>query len=45
MKLGYQNVGLWMILKSTPDDHNKAAWHYAQFVTLKTLGLKKSHAA
>ncbi|SUB02316.1 Bacterial extracellular solute-binding protein [Pannonibacter phragmitetus] len=45
MKLGYQDVGSWTILKSTPDDRAKAAWLYAQFVTSKTVDLKKSHTA
>jgi glycerol transport system substrate-binding protein len=43
MKLGYQDVGSWTILKSTPDDRAKAAWLYAQFVTSKTVDVKKSH--
>ena len=42
MKLGYQDVGSWTILKSTPDDRAKAAWLYAQFVVSKTLDAKKS---
>ena len=45
MKLGYQDVGSWTILKSTPDDRAKAAWLYAQFVVSKTVDLKKSHEA
>ncbi|MBX9454108.1 MAG: ABC transporter substrate-binding protein [Neoaquamicrobium sediminum] len=43
MKLGYQDVGSWTILKSTPDDRAKAAWLYAQFVVSKTVDVKKSH--
>ena len=43
MKLGYQDVGSWTLLKSTPDDRAKAAWLYAQFVTSKTVDVKKSH--
>lgn len=43
MKLGYQDVGSWTLLKSTPVDRRKAAWLYAQFVTSKTVSLKKSH--
>ena len=43
MKLGYQDVGSWTLLKSTPIDRAKAAWLYAQFVTSKTVSLKKSH--
>ncbi|MBM9595673.1 ABC transporter substrate-binding protein [Roseitranquillus sediminis] len=43
MKVGYQDVGSWTILKSTPEDRAKAAWLYAQFVTSKTVDTKKSH--
>jgi glycerol transport system substrate-binding protein len=42
-KVGYQDVGSWTILKSTPADRAKAAWLYAQFVTSKTVDVKKSH--
>ena len=42
-KVGYQDVGSWTILKSTPTDRAKAAWLYAQFVTSKTVDTKKSH--
>ena len=42
-KVGYQDVGSWTILKSTPPDRAKAAWLYAQFVTSKTVDTKKSH--
>ena len=42
-KVGYQDVGSWTILKSTPEDRAKAAWLYAQFVTSKTVDTKKSH--
>jgi len=42
-KLGYQDVGSWTILKSTPMDNAKAAWLYAQFVVSKTVDVKKSH--
>ncbi|MER0237990.1 ABC transporter substrate-binding protein [Fulvimarina sp. MAC8] len=42
MKIGYQDVGSWTILNSTPDDRAKAAWLYAQFVTSKTVDVKKS---
>ncbi len=41
-KVGYQDVGSWTILKSTPLDRAKAAWLYAQFVTSKTVDVKKS---
>ena len=43
MKLGYQDAGSWTLMKSTPDDRAKAAWLYAQFVTSKTVDVKKSH--
>jgi glycerol transport system substrate-binding protein len=42
-KVGYQDVGSWTILKSTPLDRAKAAWLYAQFVVSKTVDVKKSH--
>jgi glycerol transport system substrate-binding protein len=42
-KVGYQDVGSWTILKSTPMDRAKAAWLYAQFVVSKTVDVKKSH--
>jgi glycerol transport system substrate-binding protein len=43
MKVGYQDVGSWTILKSTPVERAKAAWLYAQFVSSKTVDVKKSH--
>jgi glycerol transport system substrate-binding protein len=43
MKLGYQDAGSWLLLKSTPPDRRKAAWLYAQFVVSKTVDTKKSH--
>ena len=43
MKVGYQDVGSWTLMKSTPVDRAQAAWLYAQFVTSKTVDLKKSH--
>ena len=43
MKLGYQDVGSWTLFKSTPTDRAQAAWLYAQFVTSKTVDVKKSH--
>jgi glycerol transport system substrate-binding protein len=43
MKVGYQDVGSWTFLNSTPEDRAKAAWLYAQFVTSKTVDTKKSH--
>jgi glycerol transport system substrate-binding protein len=42
-KIGYQDVGSWTILKSTPTDRAKAAWLYAQFTVSKTVSLKKAH--
>jgi glycerol transport system substrate-binding protein len=41
-KVGYQDVGSWTFLKSTPEDRAQAAWLYAQFVTSKTVDVKKS---
>ncbi|MFN3576424.1 MAG: carbohydrate ABC transporter substrate-binding protein, partial [Tabrizicola sp.] len=41
-KIGYQDAGSWTLLKSTPVDRAQAAWLYAQFVTSKTVDLKKS---
>jgi glycerol transport system substrate-binding protein len=43
MKLGYQDAGSWMLMKSTPVDRRKAAWLYAQFTVSKSVSLKKSH--
>lgn len=42
-KVGYQDVGSWTILKSTPLDRAKAAWLYSQFTVSKTVSLKKAH--
>jgi len=42
-KIGYQDAGSWTLMKSTPTKRAKAAWLYAQFVTSKTVDLKKSH--
>jgi glycerol transport system substrate-binding protein len=41
-KIGYQDVGSWTLMKSTPVDRAQAAWLYGQFVTSKTVDLKKS---
>ena len=41
-KLGYQDTGSWTLFKSTPLENRKAAWLYAQFVTSKTVDVKKS---
>jgi glycerol transport system substrate-binding protein len=42
MQNGYQDVGAWTFLKSTPPDRLNAAWLYAQFVTAKSVSLRKS---
>ena len=42
-KIGYQDAGSWTLMESTPVDRAKAAWLYAQFVTSKTVDVKKSH--
>jgi glycerol transport system substrate-binding protein len=42
MQNGYQDVGSWTFFKSTPPDRLAAAWLYAQFVTSKTVSLRKS---
>jgi glycerol transport system substrate-binding protein len=42
MKVGYQDAGSWTLMQSTPVDRAQAAWLYAQFVTSKTVDLKKS---
>jgi len=42
MQNGYQDVGAWTFLKSTPAPQLAAAWLYAQFVTSKTVSLRKS---
>jgi glycerol transport system substrate-binding protein len=39
---GYQDAGSWTLFNSTPVDRRKAAWLYAQFVTSKTVDVKKS---
>jgi glycerol transport system substrate-binding protein len=41
-KVGYQDVGSWTFLKSTPSDRAIPAWLYAQFVVSKTVDVKKS---
>ena len=43
MKLGYQDVGSWTLMKSTPVDRRKAAWLYAQFCVAKTTSLEEDH--
>ncbi|MGV8892494.1 MAG: ABC transporter substrate-binding protein [Burkholderiaceae bacterium] len=42
MQNGYQDVGSWTYMKSTPPNQMRAAWLYGQFVTSKTVSLKKS---
>ena len=42
MKLGYQDVGLWTLLKYAPREKVKVGWLYGQFCTSKTITLKKS---
>ena len=42
MKLGYQDVGCWTMLKYAPMEKIKAGWLYAQFCTSKTVSLKKA---
>lgn len=42
MQNGYQDVGAWTFLKSTPELQMAAAWLYGQFVTSKTVSLRKS---
>lgn len=42
MKVGYQDVGSWTLMKGTPLDNMKAAWLYGQFVTSKSVSLKKT---
>lgn len=42
MKSGYQDVGAWTLLKSTPLRQRQAAWLYAQFVTAKSVTLRKT---
>jgi glycerol transport system substrate-binding protein len=42
MKLGYQDVGCWTMLKYAPLERVKAGWLYAQFSVSKTVTLKKA---
>jgi glycerol transport system substrate-binding protein len=44
-KIGYQDAGSWTLMKSTPVDRAQAAWLYAQFVTSKTVDVKKPMSA
>ena len=43
MKAGYRDEGSWTLLKNVPVKRTQAAWLYAQFVTSKTVDVKKSH--
>ncbi len=42
MQNGYQDVGSWTFFKDQDPNKNAAGWLYAQFVTSKTVSLKKS---
>jgi glycerol transport system substrate-binding protein len=42
MQNGYQDVGSWTFLKSSPKDKVAASWLYGQFINSKTVSLKKS---
>ncbi|HKU15054.1 MAG TPA: ABC transporter substrate-binding protein [Steroidobacteraceae bacterium] len=42
MQNGYQDVGSWTFLRSVDPKRMSAAWLYAQFVTAKSVSLKKS---
>jgi glycerol transport system substrate-binding protein len=42
MKSGYQDVGAWTLVKSTPLKRQQAAWLYAQFNVSKTVSLRKT---
>jgi glycerol transport system substrate-binding protein len=42
MKSGYQDVGAWTLLKAPPLKQQQAAWLYAQFVTAKSVSLRKT---
>jgi glycerol transport system substrate-binding protein len=44
MKLGYQDMGSWTFMKSTPQKRRLAAWLYAQFTVSKTVSLEKTMA-
>ncbi|MFN3687018.1 ABC transporter substrate-binding protein [Salinarimonas sp.] len=43
MKLGYQDAGSVTLMQSTPVDRAQAAWLYGQFISSKTVDVKKSH--
>lgn len=42
MKLGYQDVGSWTLMKHADPVRRKAAWLYAQFTVAKTTSLRKT---
>jgi glycerol transport system substrate-binding protein len=42
MQNGYQDVGSWTFFRGVDPNRLAAAWLYAQFVTAKTVSLKKS---
>nr|NDG61070.1 carbohydrate ABC transporter substrate-binding protein [Betaproteobacteria bacterium] len=42
MQNGYQDVGSWTFFKNHDENRTAAAWLYAQFVTSKTVSLKKT---
>ena len=42
MKLGYQDVGCWTLLKYAEPNRIKCGWLYSQFCVSKTVTLKKS---
>jgi glycerol transport system substrate-binding protein len=42
MQNGYQDVGSWTFFRGHDQNRLAAAWLYAQFVTAKTVSLKKS---
>ncbi|WP_418317792.1 ABC transporter substrate-binding protein [Piscinibacter sakaiensis] len=42
MQNGYQDVGSWTFFKDHNPDKVAAAWLYAQFITSKTVSLKKT---
>ncbi|HKS55464.1 MAG TPA: ABC transporter substrate-binding protein [Steroidobacteraceae bacterium] len=42
MQNGYQDVGSWTFLRGVEPKRMSAAWLYAQFVTSKSVSLKKS---
>jgi glycerol transport system substrate-binding protein len=42
MQNGYQDVGSWTFFKDHDANKTAAAWLYAQFITSKTVSLKKS---